>query len=670
MLYCICIFIKGGVCLKTLDFIKKNKTIIGFLSLVLCVVLLGTALFLFKVKGSANIPKKSETIGGITAFDDEIKLKNGDLFVQEYEVADFSYEKLGLLFTLNNVNDVDGFINIDIECGEKLFSKTIKSQDVVLDKYTYISLPAEIRSEGENKLTLRITDFTKEGFVIAANKTVLVDNATATLNGQAINTNAVIDLRTDKKSASTTLYVCIFALCILFLTVFTFIINSKKFSFAAKTAFSAFVLCLFYIFVFTPSSVPDEPLHYTTAYHISNVMMFNSGDTQNGIKMRAEDAEFVKKSSIALGSEEYAFTQENNYLLCKSKEMIITENSFIEGKNIVYAANAFGITIARLIGLSAYWTFQMGRIFNILLFVLALCFSIKIVPFGKVSLSAIALLPINLHIMASNSYDVFTFSAVLLLFTYIMKLSFSETKIGIKELLLLAVLICLAVPHKVVYIAVAAIVLIIPKENFKTPKLHFLFKVLLGIIAVVSILVLQFANTSKLTSDSVTNSLSEGYSISYVLTHLKETALLIFNSIVNLGDFYLKSMVAYFGWFQLEIPWLLCMPYIVLLFVCFMRSENEPKPLKPYERLYSVLLFCVAFLLIELLLLIDHTPKGSGMVLGVQGRYFIPALPLIFLAIRNNSITIKKNSENLLLFLSVFLNTVILLTSISYIYCI
>ncbi len=656
--------------MKTLDFIKKNKTIIGFLSLVFCVVLLGTALFLFKVKGSANIPKKSETIGGITAFDDEIRLKKGDLFVQKYEISDFTYEKLGLLFTLNNVNDADGFINIDIECGEKLFSKTIKSQEVVLDKYTYISLPNEILSEGENKLTVRITDFTKEGFVIAANKSAEIENAVATLNGQAISTNAVIDLRTERRAASPALYICIFAVCVLFLTAFAFIVNYKKLSFAAKTAFSAFVLCLFYIFVFTPSSVPDEPLHYTTAYHISNVMMFNGGDTLSGIKMRAEDAEFVKKSSIALSSEEYNFTEENNYLLCKNKEIIATENTFIENKDIVYAANAFGITIARLIGLSAYWTFQMGRIFNILLFVLALYFSIKIMPFGKVALSIIALLPVNLHIMASNSYDVFTFSAVLLLFAYIMKLSFGENKIGFKELILLAVLICLAVPHKVVYIAVAAIVLIIPKENFKTPKLHFLFKVLLGTIAAASILVLQFANTSKLTSDSVTNSLSEGYSISYVLTHLKETVLLIFNSIVNLGDFYLKSMVAYFGWFQLEMPWLLALPYLILLLVCFIRKEDEPKPLKVYERLYSVLLFCIAFLLIELLLLIDHTPKGSGMVLGVQGRYFIPALPLIFLAIRNNSLTLKKNSENVLLFLGVFLNTIILLTSLSYIYCI
>ncbi len=656
--------------MKAIDFLKKHKAILTFISLVLCVVLLGTALFLFKVKGSANIPKKSETIGGITAFDDEIVLKNGDLFVQEYNIADFTYEKIGLLFTLNNVNDDEGFINLDIECGEKLFSKTIKSSDVVTDKYTYISLPAEIMSEGENKLTLRITDFTKEGFTIAANKTAEIESAAATLNGQAINTNAVVDLRTDKISASTTLYLCIFALCVLFLAVFAFIIISKKISFAGKTAFAAFVLCLFYIFVFTPSSVPDEPLHYTTAYHISNVMMFNGGDTQGGLTMRQEDADFVKNSSIALSSEEYAFTFDNNYLLCKNKESVTTENSFIEGKNVVYAANAFGITLARLVGLSAYWTFQLGRIFNILLFVIALYFTIKIMPFRKPALSAIALLPINLHIMASNSYDVFTFSAIFLLFAYIMKLCCAEKKIGYKELIILALLICVSVPHKVVYIAVAAIVLIIPKENFKHPKLHFLFKVLLGVIAVISIFALQFANTSKLTSDTVTNSLSEGYSISYVLSNLKETARLILSSIINLGDFYLKSMVAYFGWFQLEIPWLLALPYIILLFVSFMRSEDEVKPFKVHERLYSLLLFGIAFLLIELLLLIDHTPKGSGMVLGVQGRYFIPALPLIFLAIRNSSITIKKNSQNAILFLSVFMNVAILLTSLAFIYCI
>ena len=49
-------------------------------------------------------------------------------------------------------------------------------------------------------------------------------------------------------------------------------------------------------------------------------------------------------------------------------------------------------------------------------------------PFGKIAIAAISLIPINLHIMASVSYDVFTFGGIMLIFAYIMKIGFDNDK--------------------------------------------------------------------------------------------------------------------------------------------------------------------------------------------------------------------------------------------------
>lgn len=445
--------------------------------------------------------------------------------------------------------------------------------------------------------------------------------------------------------------------------VFAFLVRKKKLSIQIISVLILSVLGILYTFVFTPMSVPDEPLHYNTAYHISNQMLFKFDDQSRNMYMRAEDEAFVKNSSTKLSKDEYIKVSQSNYLICKDNTVLRVSQPYITNKTLVYVAPAIGITIGRIANLSAYWTFQLGRLFNLISFLVLVYFAIKLMPFGKVAIAAIAMLPMNMHIMASASYDIFTVGGVLLLFAYIMHLRYSETKkIGLLQLGILAVMIALVIPQKVVYIGVAALVLLLPKQNFKNPKLHFVFKCALGVIAVASIFIAQLHNTSKLVSDNVTyDQTISGYSLQYVFTHLGEMAKMLFNTICYQTDFYLKSITAYFGWFQIESPWFLAIPTMVVVLLSFMRKANEQKAENTLNKLYTLVLFVIVFLATELLLLLDHTPMGSDWVLGVQGRYFIPALPLVFLVLRNNMIVVSEKTDDAVLVLMPALNVLTLL---------
>ncbi len=441
-----------------------------------------------------------------------------------------------------------------------------------------------------------------------------------------------------------------------------FIVRKKKLSIQALTVIISAVLALLYLFVFPPNTVPDEPLHYSTAYHISNQMMFKFGDEDYAMRMRAEDDAFVKSTSHALSAGQYSHISKNNYLFSKNNEEIIANRGYILNKNIVYVAPAIGITLGRICSLSGYWTYQLGRLFNFLSFLAFVYFAIKLMPFGKIALAAIAMLPINLHIMASVSYDVFSVGGILLLFAYIMNLWYGEKKIGLKQLGFLALMIILVVPQKAVYIGVAALVLLLPKEKFANPKLHLLFKCLLGVIALASIFILQAQNSSKLVSDSAsTGDDVAGYSLQYVFAHPGAIAKMLFYTICYKTDFYIKSLTAYFGWFQIEAPWLMAVPTIIVVLLAFMRKKNEPNPDNMLSKLYCIILFLIVFLAIELLLLLDHTPFGSVCIEGVQGRYFIPALPLVFLVLRNNVITVSEKMDDAVLVLMPALNILTLL---------
>ena len=197
------------------------------------------------------------------------------------------------------------------------------------------------------------------------------------------------------------------------------------------------------------------------------------------------------------------------------------------------------------------------------------------------------------------------------------------------------------------------------------PKWHFAFKCALGVIAVASVLILQGANSDKVVSNTVTNSTVEGFGISYVLSHPVEMMQMLFKTIIEQGDFYVKSMISFFGWFEFQTPWFMAIPYVVVVCLAFMRKSDEPKVMGLAQRSYSLMLFGVVFLLIELLLLLDHTYSGSQIILGVQGRYFIPALPLLFLFLRNNTIELKQNFDTKLLYLLSVLNSGIFIYSCS-----
>ena len=447
--------------------------------------------------------------------------------------------------------------------------------------------------------------------------------------------------------------------------VFAFIVRKKKLSVQMITVLILAVLGVLYTFVFTPNSVPDEPLHYTTAYHVSNQLLFKFGDEQKNMVMRAEDDVYVRSASMQLGKDQYEKVSSDNYLVCKDNTEIRAEQGYIRNKFLAYFASAVGITIGRVANLSAFWTYQLGRAFNFLSFLVFVYFAIKLMPFGKIAIAAIAMLPMNLHIMASVSYDVLSVGGVLLLFAYIMNLWYGENKIGLKQLSILAIMIVLIIPQKAAYIGVAALVLLLPKDKFKNPKLHFLFKCLLGLIAITSIFVIQMHNSAKLVSDRVTyNNELAGFSIQYVLTHPKQIIKMLFYTICFQTDHYIKSVIAYFGWFQVASPWFLTVPVIVVLLLSFMKKEGEHENMPLLSKLYSGFLFVVVFLTVELLLLIDHNHIGCVYIGGVQGRYFIPALPLLFLTLRNNVVTISKKADDLVLILMPALNVLIL------IYCI
>ena len=65
--------------------------------------------------------------------------------------------------------------------------------------------------------------------------------------------------------------------------------------------------------------------------------------------------------------------------------------------------------------------------------------------------------------------------------------------------------------------------------------------------------------------------------------------------------------------------------------------------------------------LILLGMLLQWTPMGYVSIEGVQGRYFLPFLPVLLMALKNDTIVLTKNGNRSILYLMCCANGYVLL---------
>lgn len=639
---------KGLEGMKFFEWAEKNKGTIAATFLILFIIGFSAAMY----KTNKNKTVKSCTIGQINSIDDEALLTEGQTLVQNYKNIRPDYTEIGFVAHAQTEKAV---IKVEIFTAQGSQKETF-SGEKLSDGYTYFKIDKSMRTADETDL--KVVFFAEKGdFVVAANKTQPVEGSSCCIGENGIDKNIVIDLRTVGKAKIN--YIIITTATIAFLIAIAIFFKFKNLSIQTVTAAMLSFFCIICMFIFPPFTVPDEQVHYLSTYHVSNLQMFNFSDKDNSITMRECDYEYVQNNSNSLYAQEYVTEKGFDKFFAENSKTVSTDYHYIAGvKSLSYFFGAFGITVARILGIGAYWTFQLSRMFNAAMCIVLLYFAIKIIPYGKCAVAAISLLPMSLHIMASCSYDCFTFGGVMLIFAYIVNLMYTDEKIGWRQLLIMAAMIVLIIPQKVVYIGVAALLLIIPKDKFKNPRLHLVYKCCLGAIAFLSVLLLEMEEIfSHTTSDALSYSETAGFNMSDVLQNPVRICKMLFETVFEMGDFYLKSAISYFGWFEFEPPWFMAVPYVVILGVAFMRKNDEPEALGVIQRTYSLALFVVVYLITELTLLLGFTPIDSNVIQGVQGRYFLPALPLIFLFARNNTIVTYKDFDKKLLFLLCVLNS-------------
>lgn len=393
-------------------------------------------------------------------------------------------------------------------------------------------------------------------------------------------------------------------------------------------------------FMLPPFQGADEDNHFFRAEQIALgnfVGITNQKDSAGGLV----DTSSIKVSQLV---NHIKFHPEEKISL----EEISTLNSikfsdnltYTDFKNTVvyapffYLPSAAAIAFGKAIDLSVIETILIARLINGLCsLILATC-SLYLIHCGQKFLFSILVLPMTLCLFGVISPDGLVISTAAFVVSIFSNLE-KNKEFVLKALPLCGILIGFIIATKIAYIPFLFI-LVAPLLYSREKRT--LITVLISIFLSLAIITIWFFVGIK----NVSVPLTPGYPVSakeqlvFVLTNPLFNIGLLANTLINYWDFYLASFVGILGWLDTPLqPFAVYGAYALFIILSTVLDKKEETCNTPSLSI-KLLIFGIlisTFLCIMYSLYLAWSPVKNPIILGVQGRYFIPLATLFSLVL-------------------------------------
>jgi uncharacterized membrane protein len=428
---------------------------------------------------------------------------------------------------------------------------------------------------------------------------------------------------------------------------------------------------LIILFITPPFQTPDEINHFYRAYQISEGQFI-------AIKQDNRIGGYMPVSLIKITEPFYALSwnmhAKTSYQTIANQSGIPLDphrKTFVDFPNtgmyspVSYLPQSISIFALRKFNLPPLYILYGARIFTLLFWLLSIFWAIKIIPFYKWFFTFIALLPMSLFINGSLSADVVTNLLSFILIAYLLRLAYLEQVVTIRKFVIICALTILLALAKVVYMPVVGLILLVGKEEFGSKKRYY---TLLAVFFVISLsaalfwshimnnLYLPYNLYNEQFRDNATliKCANMHEQMQYIITHGLYLWHVFINSMIQSFDMYFQGYIGTFGWLETKLPlWFIYSSYIIIAIIA-LSDKNKNLSLKPFHKL---IIFGCLIITIFLILLSQHLTwdcVGGDIISTIQGRYFIPVFPLLFLLLYNTKINFVKNIAPIVIIFSFF----------------
>ena len=321
--------------------------------------------------------------------------------------------------------------------------------------------------------------------------------------------------------------------------------------------------------------------------------------------------------------------------------------------------SALGILCGRLLNLSGVLTFYLGRLFNLLPCVALIVAAVRLLPVGRNIAMTIALLPMTLHLLGSYSYDSTIIALAFLLISLLLRAMLGEGRISRRLEVACVVAAVLLAPCKIVYTVLALLAFAVPASRFSSRREAWLWRAGMLALPMLAVLVMRMgkllvmAGVSGTENKAARRSSTESlYTLGDILAHPLAPPAMLVRTLDRHADFYLSSMVGgSLAWFQqnIEAHWVQVMGLAGVLCVSGLSATDDARVLTRRQRAACGAVFALGVLAVFFSMILIWTVAGADIIQGVQGRYFLPLLPLLLLALRGRTLVVRDDLAPVLL---------------------
>lgn len=636
----------------------KDKKIIIYFCVLMLLITLPLYYVVFALKGTTiNYDRLQQNS------DETVDVKYNDILTQSF------YSDKNQLFSVELM--IDNYIGEkdttkveygirDYNTSEVLYKNIIGIPSVANKTYYPFTFP-ELKDSKNNKYIFYIKGLeAKNSLKVWKSSNNIYDIGNFKIN--EVEISADMCFRIDFMESYPLVYKVYFAIFIFTLVGLSASFMLRRYFVTLEKSFIVLGLVFgtFMTFFVPPAQVPDEIVHFFRAYEVSQGDFIPTKDSNGsgvGSYMPQDIYNFIKVGDFERMPTKYNEKVDIDDLL-KSTQLHINDkkNMFVDvgGTSIYmpvqYFPQSIGIIIGKILSLPIIVIFYLGRLVNMLTWLISSYLAMKIIPFGKKILFLVSLTPMIVQQASSMSPDSMLIGISFLFTSYCLYLAFIKEKIDYKDIIKILTMALIIVSMKVVYTPIILLITLIDAKKFNGKKNLILLTtsmILAGILMnMLWFNAVSFLNTFKVPSESI-NSVQQ---VKFVLLNPFEYIKTLFNTYVQLSRFYIESSVGILGWLDNSLPYPLVYSYIFLIIFISIVSDGEETIEMSYIH-KGILLFtsvCIILLVVSSLY-VAWTNVGANIVSGVQGRYFIPIILSLLLTLTNNKVIIK--SKNLLQYL-------------------
>lgn len=406
---------------------------------------------------------------------------------------------------------------------------------------------------------------------------------------------------------------------------------------------------LLYLAVFPPYSAPDEYSHIATSYANANIILGHKAADKDGYP-------YIRETDMTLDSHEIqpdlaTYTKVWTHITAKpaSVEKTTYDVQRLDVPFFAHLPQSLGIAAAWAMGLNGVAALYMGRFFMLLFYIVCGYFSIRLMPFGKAVMFLVYLSPIAVYNAASFSYDGVVLSMCFLMTAYYLNLIYSRRRVTWTDIFLLILLAVVSAPIKVIYLLIALLGFLIPIRKFNWRPSYFILN--LGAIAggAAGILVQRASSITGMASSGYGGGQGTGYTLSMILGDIPGFLALCANTIAKQGGDLLSGMIGQvFHWAHIEISWIISGFFVLLLVLSVLSAEQDAKQMAAKARILSIIICLGVIGGILVTFTLSWTPVSLDYIDGVQGRYFLPILPLFLLLFQNKTFSLRQRIDKAL----------------------